>query len=456
MGNSKMQEYFKLKENGSDVKREVIGGITTFLTMAYIIAVNANILGAAGMNVGAVVTATALTAGLFTIIMGLYANLPLALASGMGLNAFFAFSVVIGLKVPWQVALAAVFVEGLIFIGLSLTNVRETVANSIPMSLKLAVTAGIGLFIAFIGFVNAGIIVKNDATFVAMGTFKSPTVLLTVLGVIIIVVLSKKKIIGAILWGIVITAIVAWIYALIAPVAAASYGIFLPEGVFKLESILPVAGKLDFSYMLDPAKITTFITITLTLLFVDFFSTIGTLVGVATKIGPGMIDEEGKVKNAGKALLVDAVGTTVGAALGTSTVTTYVESSAGVAEGARTGLASVVTGILFLMAMFFSPLFIAIPAAATAPALIVVGFFMLQGVTKIDFEDFTEGIPAFLTIILMPLTYSIGDGLTIGLLSYAVLNGINNLITKDPTKKKKVSIVIYILAIMFILRLIFF
>lgn len=455
MGNSKIQEYFKLKENGSDVKREVIGGLTTFLTMAYIIAVNANILGATGMNVGAVVTATALTAGLFTIIMGLYANLPIALASGMGMNAFFAYTIVIGLNIPWQVALAATFVQGVIFIALSLTRVRETVANSIPTSLKLAITAGIGLFIAFIGLVNAGIIVQNDATFVTMGTFRSPSVLLTVLGVIIIAVLSKKKIIGAILWGIVITAIVAWIYAIITPVTAATYGIFLPTGVFRLESILPVAGQLDFSYLFDPAKIVTFLTITLTLLFVDFFSTIGTLVGVATKIGPGMIDKDGKVKNAGKALLVDAVGTTAGAALGTSTVTSYIESSAGVAEGARTGLASVVTGILFLMAMFFSPLFIAIPAAATAPALIVVGFFMMQGVTKIDFEDFTEGIPAFLTIIMMPLAYSIEYGLIIGVLSYAILNGINNLLTRDPAKKKKVSIVIYILAILFIIRLIF-
>ena len=444
-------ERFQLKQNGSDVKREVIGGITTFLTMAYIIAVNANILGATGMDMGAIVTVTCLTAGFTTIAMGLYANLPFALASGMGLNAFFAFSVVIGQSIPWKVALAAVFVEGLIFIILSLTNVREAVVNAIPTTLKLAVTAGIGLFIAFIGFVDAGIVVSNDATKVAMGTFKSPAVLITVLGVIVIVVLSKKKVRGAILWGIVASAGAAWIYAMLKPITAATYGIYTPKGIFKLESISPIAGELDFSYLTDPAKILQFITIVLTFLFVDFFDTVGTLVGVASKVG--MVDKDGKVKNAGKALLVDAVGTTVGAFLGTSTVTTYVESSAGVAEGARTGLASVITGILFLIAMFFSPLFVAIPMCATAPALIVVGFFMIGSITKIDFNDFTEGVPAFLTIILMPLTYSIGDGLTIGLLSYAVLNGINNMLTKDHTKRKKVSIIIYILALIFIAKL---
>lgn len=446
-------ERFKLEELGSDVRKEIIGGITTFLTMAYIIAVNANILGATGMDVGAVVTVTCLTAGLTTIAMGLYANLPFALASGMGLNAFFAFSVVLGKGIPWQVALAAVFVEGIIFIVLSLTSVREAVVNSIPTTLKLAVTAGIGLFIAFIGLVDAGIIIANKDTKVAMGTFKSPAVLITVLGVIVIVVLSKKKVRGAILWGIVASAGAAWIFAMISPESAATYGISTPKGLIKYESMSPIAGKLDFSYLKDPAKIMQFVTIMLTFLFVDFFDTVGTLVGVASKVG--MVDKDGKVRNAGKALLVDAVGTTVGALLGTSTVTTYVESSAGVAEGARTGLASVVTGILFLIAMFFSPLFISIPMCATAPALIIVGFFMMEGVTKIDFNDFTEGVPAFLTIAMMPLTYSIGDGLTIGILSYAVLNFINNIFTRDPSKKKKVSIVIYILAVIFILKLYF-
>ena len=445
-------EYFKLKENESDVKREIIGGITTFLTMAYIIAVNANILGATGMPVPAVVTVTCLTAGLTTIAMGLYANLPFALASGMGLNAFFAFSVVLGMKVPWQVALAAVFVEGIIFIILSLTNVREAVVNAIPTTLKLSVTAGIGLFIAFIGFVDAGIVVSNEATKVAMGNFTNPTVLITVVGVIITVVLSKKNVKGAILWGIVASTILSWLFAIISPEVAATYSIGTPKGVFKFESIRPIAGKLNFSYLTDSTKIFQFISIILTFLFVDFFDTVGTLVGVASKVG--MVDKDGRVKNAGRALLVDAVGTTVGAVLGTSTVTTYVESSAGVAEGARTGLASVVTGILFLIAMFFSPLFISIPACATAPALIVVGFFMMENIVKIDFTDFTEGVPAFLTIALMPLTYSIGDGLTMGILSYAVLNFVNNIFTKERSKKKKVSVVIYILAVLFIIKLV--
>lgn len=449
-----MENYFKLQENGTDVRKEVIGGITTFLTMAYIIAVNANILGdpGVGMPAAAIVTVTCLTAGLTTIFMGLYANLPFALASGMGLNAFFAYTVVIGLKVPWQVALAAVFVEGIIFIILSVTSVREAVVKSIPVTLKFAVTAGIGLFIAFIGFINAGIVVASPATKVALGNFTKPTVLITIIGVIIIVVLSKKNVKGAILWGIAASTIIAWIFAAISPDEAAKYMIGTPSGIFKYESIKDIAFKLDFSYLTDSARIFEFITIMLTFLFVDFFDTIGTLVGVAAKVG--MIDDKGNVKNGGKALLVDAVGTTVGAVLGTSTVTTYVESSAGVAEGARTGLASVVTGILFLVAMFFSPLFVAIPSCATAPALIVVGFFMMENIVNIDFTDFTEGVPAFLTIALMPLTYSIGDGLTMGILSYAVLNLVNNIFTKDPAKKKKVSGVIYILAVLFIIKLV--
>jgi len=447
-------EYFRLQENGTDVKREVIGGITTFLTMAYIIAVNANILGdpAVGMPMAAVVTSTCLTAAFASILMGLYANLPFALASGMGLNAFFAYTVVIGKSVPWQVALAAVFVEGIIFIVLSVTNVREAVVNAIPKTLKFAVTAGIGLFIAFIGFINSGIVIRSEATTVEMGNFTSPTVIITLLGVITIVVLSKKKFKGAILWGIGVSTIAAWIFAAIAPETAAMYRIGLPQGIFKFESIAPIAFKMDFSYLMDPDKVFSFITIILTFLFVDFFDTVGTLVGVASKVG--MVDEEGKVKNAGRALLADAVGTTVGAALGTSTVTTYVESSAGVAEGARTGLASVVTGTLFLIAMFFSPLFIAIPACATAPALIIVGFFMIENIVNIDFSDFTEGVPAFLTIALMPLTYSIGDGLTVGILAYAVLNLVNNIFTKDPSKKKKVSMIIYVLAVLFIIKLV--
>lgn len=447
-----MENFFKFKENGTDVRKEIIAGITTFLAMAYIIAVNPNFLEIAGMPKGAVLTATCLTAGLTTILMGVYANLPFALASGMGLNAFFAFSVCKGMGIDYRVALTAVFVEGIIFIILSLTNVREAVVNAIPTTLKLAVTAGIGLFIAFIGFVNSGIVIKDEATLVKMGNFTTPPVIIALIGIIVIVVLSKKNVKGALLWGIVASTAVAWIYASVNPkLAAEAYHIYLPDGVFRFESIKPIAFKLDFSYLKDSQKIWSFITVVLTFLFVDFFDTVGTLVGVASKVG--MIDEEGKVKNAGKALLVDSIGTTLGALMGTSTVTTYVESSAGVAEGGRTGLTSVVTGILFLIAMFFSPLFIAIPGCATAPALIIVGFFMIENVVKVDFMDFTEGVPAFLTIALMPLTYSIGDGLTIGILSYAVLNLANNLFSREDNKKK-VSPIIYILAILFIVKLI--
>lgn len=442
-----MEEFFKLKENGTDVKKEVIAGITTFLTMAYIIAVNPGILSATGMPMGALVTATCLAAGVTTILMGLYANLPFALASGMGLNAFFAYTVCGNMGVDWTVALTAVFLEGIIFIILSLTKVREAVVNAIPNTLKIAVTGGIGLFIAFIGFANAGMVVKNPNTFVSIGNFTSPTVLIAVIGIVIIVALSSKNVKGAILWGILVSSVCAWIYAALQPKAAAYYGISsFPNKIFAFQSLNDIAFKLSFKGISN----WSFITVMLTFLFVDFFDTVGTLVGVASKVG--MVDKDGKVPRAGKALLVDAVGTTFGALLGTSTVTTYVESSAGVAEGGRTGLTSVVTGILFLLAMFLSPLFIAIPSCATAPALIIVGFFMVENIVKINFADFTEGIPAFLTIALMPLTYSIGDGLTIGVLAYVILNIVNNIFNKE--NKKKISIVMYILAILFIAKLI--
>lgn len=451
-----MEKIFKLRENSTDTKKEIIGGITTFLTMAYIIAVNPSILSVTGMDKGALVTVTCITAAITTIFMGVYANLPFALASGMGLNAYFAFSVCSkdGMNIPWQVALTAVFVEGIIFIVLSVTNVREKVANCIPKNMKLAVTAGIGLFIAFIGFCNAGIVVANKSTKVSIGVLTSPTVLIALVGILVIVICSVKNIKGSILLGILSSTIVAWIYALVLPEMAAKHMIFVPNKIFECTSIKPIAFKLDFSYMADTKMLGNFIVVIFSFLFVDFFDTVGTLVGVASKVG--MVDKDGHVKNAGKALLVDAIGTTFGAVLGTSTVTTFVESSSGVAEGARTGLASIVTGILFFIAMFFSPLFTSIPACATAPALIMVGFFMMQNIVKIDLNDFTEGVPAFLTIALMPLTYSIGDGLTIGLFSYALINGIYNIMQKIKGQERKdVSPVIYILAILFILKFIF-
>lgn len=443
-----MEKYFKLKENGTTVRKEVMGGITTFLAMAYIIIVNPDILSAAGMPKGALVTATCLAAGLATIFMGVYANLPFGLAPGMGLNAFFAFTVCGVMGIPWQVALTAVLIEGIIFIILTVTKVREAVVNCIPKNLKLAVSAGIGLFIAFIGLSGsgAGLIVAEPNTLLTMGEFMAPTVLIATLGFIVIAVLDKRKVKGAILWGIAASSIAAWIYAFISPEVAAESKIFLPNGIFAYESIKPVFFKMQM-----PSNIWTLVGVIITLLFVDFFDTVGTLVGVSAKAN--MLDKDGNVKHASKALMVDAVGTTVGACLGTSTVTTFVESSAGVAEGARTGLASVTTGALFIAAMFFAPILTAVPGCATAPALIYVGFYMMQSVKDIEFTNVTEGFPAFLTIALMPLTYSIGDGLAWGIMTYGIINIINNL--TNPSEKKKVSMVIYVLTILFVLKFIF-
>lgn len=436
-----------------DIKKEVIAGITTFLTMAYIIAVNPNILGATGMDSGALVTATCLAAGLTTILMGVFANLPFALASGMGLNAYFAYSVVIGKGISWEVALTAVFVEGIIFILMSLFKMREAVVNAIPINMKHAVTAGIGLFIAFIGLTGSGLVVANESTYVSLGDFTSPTVLIALIGIVIIAVLDKKGVKGSILIGIVACSLMAWGYALFDGEYAAALGIYLPTGIFKIESIAPIAGKLDFGYALHPETITTFITIVCTFLFVDFFDTIGTLVGVSSRAG--MLDKDGNVPNAGKALLVDAIGTTGGACLGVSTVTTFVESSTGVAAGGRTGWTSVVTGILFLIAMFFSPIFSAIPSCATAPALIYVGYLMLGAVKNIEFNEITEGVPAFLTIAMMPMTYSIGDGLTIGVLAYVFINLLYNIFFAKEGEKKKVSWIMIVLAIIFLFKLFF-
>lgn len=433
-----------------DYKKEIIAGVTTFLTMAYIIAVNPQILGDTGMDQGALVTATCLTASIGCILMGLFANLPFALASGMGLNAYFAYSVVIGKGISWEVALTAVFVEGIIFILLSLFKVREAVVNAIPKNLKLAVTGGIGLFIAFVGVQGSGLVVNDDATLVAMGSF-TPAVIISLIGLIIIAVLDKKKVKGAILYGIAISSILAWGIAIIDADYAAKLSIYLPNGLFKFESIAPIAGKLDFGYAFHKDTIATFITIVCTFLFVDFFDTVGTLVGVASKAK--MLDKDGKLPGAGRALLVDAVATTAGAAMGVSTVTTYVESSTGVAAGGRTGYTAITTGVLFFLAMFFSPIFVAIPSCATAPALMYVGYLMLGVVKDIDFDNITEGVPAFLTIAAMPLTYSIGDGLTLGVLSYVIINILYNIFAKKDEKKANVSWVMIILAILFIFKI---
>ena len=452
MNNKK--SFFEILDNKNvDFRKEIIAGITTFLTMAYIIAVNPNILGDTGMDKGALVTATCLAAGFATILMGAFANLPFALASGMGLNAFFAYTVVLKDQIPWQVALTAVFLEGIIFILMSAFKMREAVVKAIPMNMKFAVTAGIGLFIAFIGLTGGGLVVKNDSTLVSIGDFTSPTVLVALLGILIIAVLDKRNVKGSILIGIVASTVAAWIYAMFNPEYAASLGIYLPEGIIKFESIAPIAGQLRLDYLLNPQAIWPIITIVFTFLFVDFFDTIGTLVGVSSRAG--MLDEEGNVPNAGKALMVDAIGTTAGALMGVSTVTTFVESSTGVAAGGRTGWTSITTGLLFLAAMFFSPIFVAIPACATAPSLIYVGFLMLGAAKNIDFDEITEGFPAFLTIAGMPLMYSIGDGLTIGVLAYVFINIFYNIFFAKKEEKKKISGVMIVLAIIFIIKLFF-
>ena len=455
-----LDKIFHLKENHTDVKTEVMAGITTFMTMAYILAVNPNILSASGMDRGSVFTATALSAFIATCLMALLSNYPFVLAPGMGLNAYFTYTVVLGMGYTWQQALAAVFAEGIIFILLSLTNVREAIFNSIPMNLKHAVSVGIGLFIAFIGLQNAKIVVGNDSTLVSIFSFKSSvaegtfssqgiTVLLALIGILVTAVLLAKDVKGSILWGILITwvlGIICQLTHLYVPNADIGYYSLLPDfsNGISVPSMAPTFMKMDFSivFSLD------FVVIMFAFLFVDMFDTLGTLIGVASKAD--MLDKDGKLPKIKGALLSDAVGTTVGAVCGTSTVTTFVESASGVAEGGRTGLTSIVAGILFALSLLLSPIFLAIPSFATAPALIVVGYLMLTSVTKIDFSDMTEAIPCFIAIIAMPFMYSISEGISTGVISYVVIN----LIT-GKAKEKKISVLMYVLAILFVLKYIF-
>mgnify|MGYP004598756551 FL=1 len=455
-----LDKIFHLKENHTDVKTEVMAGITTFMTMAYILAVNPNILSASGMDRGAVFTATALSAFIATCLMALLSNYPFVLAPGMGLNAYFTYTVVLGMGYTWQQALAAVFAEGIIFILLSLTNVREAIFNSIPMNLKHAVSVGIGLFIAFIGLQNAKIVVGNDSTLVSIFSFKSSvaegtfssqgiTVLLALIGVLVTAILLAKNVKGGILWGILITwilGIICQLTHLYVPNADLGYYSLLPDfsNGISVPSMMPTFMKMDFSivFSLD------FVVIMFAFLFVDMFDTLGTLIGVASKAD--MLDKDGKLPNIKGALLSDAVGTTVGAVCGTSTVTTFVESASGVAEGGRTGLTSLVAGVLFALSLLLSPIFLAIPSFATAPALIVVGYLMLTSVTKIDFNDMTEAIPCFIAIIAMPFMYSISEGISMGVISYVVINVITG-----KAKEKKISLLMYILAVLFILKYIF-
>ena len=452
-----LDKIFHLKENHTDVKTEVMAGITTFMTMAYILAVNPNILSASGMDRGAVFTATALSAFIATCLMALLSNYPFVLAPGMGLNAYFTYTVVLGMGYTWQQALAAVFAEGIIFILLSLTNVREAIFNSIPMNLKHAVSVGIGLFIAFIGLQNAKIVVGNDSTLVSIFSFKSSvaegtfssqgiTVLLALIGVLVTAILLAKNVKGGILWGILITwilGIICQLTHLYVPNADLGYYSLLPDfsNGISVPSMMPTFMKMDFSivFSLD------FVVIMFAFLFVDMFDTLGTLIGVASKAD--MLDKDGKLPKIKGALLSDAVGTSVGAVCGTSTVTTFVESASGVAEGGRTGLTSLTAAILFGLSLFLSPIFLAIPSFATAPALIMVGFLMLTSITKIDFSDYTEAIPCFIAIIAMPFMYSISEGIAMGVISYVVLN-----VATGKAKEKKISILMYVLAVLFILK----
>ena len=452
-----LERTFKLSQNKTTVKTEVMAGITTFMTMAYILAVNPSILGDAGMDASAVLLATAISSFIATCCMAFMANLPFALSAGMGLNAYLAYTVVLGFGYSWQIALLAVFVEGIIFIILSLTNVREAIFNAIPLTLKRGVSVGIGLFIAFIGLQNAGLCV-DSSTLVTITSFTDNfnthgiCALLALVGTIITAALHIKNVRGSILIGIVAT----WVLGIVCQLT----GLYIPAPDAGFYSIIPTQFvSIDFSSLgktfgqcfqvdFSNVKILDFIVVVFAFLFVDLFDTLGTLIGVATKAD--MLDEEGRLPGIQPALLADAVGTTVGAVMGTSTITTFVESAAGVSSGGRTGLTALVTGVLFLLSTLFAPLFTAIPSFATAPALIMVGFLMVSSVTEIRFDDdnLGEAIPAYIAIIAMPLFYSISEGISLGIISYVVLNAITG-------KAKKVKPLMYILAVLFVLKYIF-
>ena len=444
-----LEKLFHLKENHTDVKTEVMAGITTFMTMAYILAVNPSILSASGMDSGAVFTATALASAIATLLMAALSNYPFVLAPGMGLNAYFAYTVVLSMGYTWEMALAAVFVEGIIFLALSLTNVREQIFNSIPMNLKYAVSAGIGLFIAFIGLQNAHIVV-DSATLVGMYSFKASvangmfssegiTVLLALIGVLITGVLLVKGVKGNILWGILITwalGIVCQLTGLYQINPEAGFYSLLPDfsNGISIPSLAPTFMKMDFSRVAS----LDFLVVMFAFLFVDMFDTLGTLIGVASKAN--MLDEQGRLPRIRGALLSDSVGTAVGAVLGTSTTTTFVESASGVAEGGRTGLTAVVAALLFGLSLFLSPIFLAIPSFA-------VGFLMLTSILKVNFEDYTEAIPAYVAVIAMPFMYSISEGIAMGIISYVVIN-----LVTGKAKEKHITPLMYVLAVLFVLK----
>lgn len=452
-----LNKFFKLKENNTNVKTEITAGLTTFMTMAYILAVNPSILSDAGMDPTAVLLATCIASFIGTACMALMANLPFALSAGMGLNAYMAYTVVQGFGYPWQVALLAVFVEGIIFIVLSLTSVREAIFNAIPLQLKNAVSVGIGLFIAFIGLQNAGLSVGSDSTLVTITSFTENfstagiSAVLAILGTLVTAILYIKNVKGSILIGILGT----WILGMLCQAT----GIYVPDAAQGFYSLYPTFAVTDFTKLgetfgqcfqvdMSGVGIFNFIVIIFSFLFVDLFDTLGTLIGVSTKAN--MLDENGKLPKIKPALLADSIATSAGAVLGTSTTTTFVESSAGVAAGGRTGLTALTTAFLFLISTLFAPIFTAIPSFATAPALIIVGFLMFTNITnlKLTSENYTSAIPAYLCIIAIPLFYSIAEGISIGVISYVIIN----LISK---KWREISPVMYVLAVLFILKYIF-
>ena len=446
-----LDRVFRLKERNTSVRTEVVAGLTTFVTMAYILAVNPMILGDAGMDKGAVFTATCLASLIATVCMAFLSNYPFALSAGMGLNAYFAYTVVLKMGYSWQMALAAVFVEGVIFILLSLTRVREAVFNAIPMSLKHAVSAGIGLFIAFIGMQNCKLVV-DGSTLVEMYSFADNradfstvgiTVVLAMVGVLITGILVVRKVKGNILWGILATWALGIICQLTGLYDPSVLGSVLPNfsGGIAVPSLMPTLGQMDFSALLTP----DFAVVVFALLFVDVFDTMGGLIGIASKAD--MLDEKGRLPRLRGALLSDAIGTTAGAVLGTSTVTTFAESAAGVAEGGRTGLTALVTGGLFGVALFLSPLFLAVPSFATAPALIVVGFMMTASILKVDFDDLADAIPAFLCFLAIPFLYSISEGIALGVISYVVIHAVTG-----RENRRKISPAMYVLAVLFGLK----
>ena len=440
-----IEKCFKLKENKTTFKTELMAGLTTFMTMAYILVVNPSILSTTGMDAGALLTATCIASALGTFFMAFFANYPFVLAPGMGLNAYFAFTICAQKGYSWHVALAAVFIEGIIFIILSAINVREAIFNAIPANMKKAVSVGIGMYIAFIGLQNAGVVINNASTCVSLGDVKTVPVALALIGTIITLVLVIRKVKGALLGGILIT----WILGIICQLAGV-YVVDVEAGVYSLiptglisapPSIAPIAGKLSFSGI----SIFDFIVVIFAFLFVDLFDTLGTLIGVSTKAG--FLDKEGKLPRIKGALFADALATTVGAVLGTSTVTTFVESASGVSDGGRSGLTALTAGVLFLVALLFSPILTTIPSFATTPALVVVGLMMVENVRDIDFSDYTEGFPAFMTILMMVVCYSISEGLVFGVISYVLLKLFGG-------KKNELNPVIVIIAILFFLKLI--